>query len=177
MCIVYYQRYGTFRHTRGDITDAEEYSGCCRLILEWCAFTMRIWYCFGYDITVRFIETRMFQQVWKKYPYPHDYELCYTSPELHQHRNRRYLRAITDVSASSADTVALNDLRTIANVATPNTDVSTPSANVFASSAYIVASNDKCFMMFHNILSVLWCFTYGSRCITMFYMCFMFYYV
>ena len=36
----------------------------------------------------------------------------------------------------------------------------------------------KCFLMFHNVLRVSWCFTSGSQCITMFYMCFMmFYYV
>ena len=46
------------------------------------------------------------------------------------------------------------------------------------SSAGIIASNDDCFMMFHNVLSVSWCFTSGSQCFTMFYMCFMmFYYV
>ena len=64
-----------------------------------------------------------------------------------------------NVSASSTDIVALNDLRAIADVAAPNADVS-------ASSADIVASNDDCFMMFHNVLSVSWCFTSGSRCFT-----------
>ena len=79
-------------------------------------------------------------------------------------RDRRRRRA--DVSASSAD------------VAAPNADVSTSSADVSASSANIVALNDDYFMMFHNVLSVSWCFTSGSLCYTMFYMCFMmFYYV
>ena len=35
----------------------------------------------------------------------------------------------------------------------------------------------KCFVMFHNVLSVSWCFTSSSRCITMFYMCFMMFYM
>ena len=35
----------------------------------------------------------------------------------------------------------------------------------------------KCFVMFHNVLSVSWCFTSGSRCITMFYMCFTMFYM
>ena len=97
------------------------------------------------------------------------------SPETPR-RYRRYLCAITDVnapsadvSASSADIVASNNLRMIADVAASNADISTSSAD-------IVASNDECFMMFHNVLSVLWCFTSGSRCITMFYMCFMMFY-
>ena len=34
MCIVY-QKYGTFRHTHGDIADANEYSGCSRLNVEY----------------------------------------------------------------------------------------------------------------------------------------------
>ena len=41
-------------------------------------------------------------------------------------------------------------------------------AVVSASSADIVASNDDCFMIFHNVLSVS-CFTSGSLCYTMFY--------
>ena len=46
------------------------------------------------------------------------------------------------------------------------------SADISASSADIVASNDDCSMMFHNVFSVSWCFTSGSRWFTMFYMCF-----
>ena len=55
-----------------------------------------------------------------------------------------------------------------------------------ALSADIVASNGECFVMFHNVLSVSWCFTSGSQCFTtfhnvlrhftMFYKCFMMYY-
>ena len=55
---------------------------------------------------------------------------------------------IDDVSAS-------NDLRAIADVASPNGDVSTSAADVSASSADIVASNEEYFMMFHNVLHVL----------------------
>ena len=58
------------------------------------------------------------------------------------------------VSASSADIIASNDLRVIADVAAPNADVFTSSADVSASSADIVASNHECFMMFHNVLRV-----------------------
>ena len=47
--------------------------------------------------------------------------------------------------------------------------MTTSSADVSASSANIVASNDGCFMMFHNVLSVSWCFISGSRCFTMFH--------
>ena len=36
----------------------------------------------------------------------------------------------------------------------------------------IVASNDDCFMMFHNVLSVSWLFTSGSRCFTCVSWCF-----
>ena len=76
------------------------------------------------------------------------------------------------------DIVASNDLRAIADVAAPNADLSTSSADVYASSADIVVSNDKCFMMFHNVLSVSWClpvvhdvsqcFPCVSWCFTMF---------
>ena len=45
--------------------------------------------------------------------------------------------AIADVSASSADIVASNDLRAIADVAASNAVISTLSAD-------IVASNDEC---------------------------------
>ena len=69
---------------------------------------------------------------------------------------RRYRRY--DVFASSADIVASNDLRAIADVS--------------ASSANIVASNDDCFIMFHNVLSVSWCFTSGSQCFTCVSWCF-----
>ena len=81
--------------------------------------------------------------------------------ELHQHRNRRKLRASANVSAS-------NDVRAIADVTAPNADLSTSSADVSASNV--------CSMMFHDALrvfhDVLLVVHFVLRCITMFYMCF-----
>ena len=69
------------------------------------------------------------------------YLWSYTNSAIGNRRYRQKLRA--DVSASSADIVASDDLRAIADVA-PNADVSTSSADVLASSDDIVASNDDC---------------------------------
>ena len=84
-----------------------------------------------------------------------------TSPQLPTSRSYSWstsnissnsARLTPDISASSADIVASNDLRAIADVTAPNADVSTSSADVSASSTNIVASNDEC-------SSVSWCFT------------------
>ena len=78
-------------------------------------------------------------------------------------RNRRRHRA--DVTVPSADvTVPSADASApSADVSAPSADVSassddvsasSPNADVPTSSADIVASNEECFMMFHNVLSV-----------------------
>ena len=67
-CIVQYKNHGTFMplnvlhvhwHTSGDIADAQECSGIFQCYVM--RHAMLLWYCFGYDVTVWFIEMRMFQ--------------------------------------------------------------------------------------------------------------------
>ena len=71
------------------------------------------------------------------------------SAELIQLRNRRKLR--TDIAASPVTPRDRRHLR------------------IERRYDDIVASDDKCFMMFHNVLSVSWCFTCGSRCLRMYH--------
>ena len=58
--------------------------------------------------------------------------------------------AIADIAKNYApiSPVTPRELRAIADVAAPNADVSTSSAD-------IIASNEECFMMFHNVLLVV----------------------